>query len=175
MLGPPWMMDGGMRPNFPPRFDGPPGFRGPPGQFDDFHPRSRRFDDRRRFPKHEHGNDIGDDLYERPERRSRWGGNSPTNDNQGAGDSNNDESISNAQEPNEEFNDDYKETGDGGNSTEEMGQDNSEDVDEGGSTTPLRDEVPNNGATKDDETEMSERNESDVTLNADKAEVEEQA
>lgn len=72
-------MEGGMRPNFPPRFEGPndfyrgpPGPMGPPGIFDEsLHPRHRRHDDRRR------NRPDFDDESERPERRSRWSNQSP--------------------------------------------------------------------------------------------------
>lgn len=70
-------MDGGMRPNFPPRFDGPDFFRGP--HFDDHHMRHRR-DDRRRMGKPDmFENDHHPVEIERAERRSRWGNTSPKN------------------------------------------------------------------------------------------------
>lgn len=72
----PWM-DGGMRPSFPPRFDGPPDFfRGPPRMhFDDQFARLRREDGRRMpFDSSDHGPDM---MMDRSERRSRWGNTSP--------------------------------------------------------------------------------------------------
>lgn len=72
-------MDGGMRPNFPPRFDGPPDFyRGPPGgmHYDDQFVRHRR-DDRRRMSNNSQPFDEPNPEADRSERRSRWGNTSP--------------------------------------------------------------------------------------------------
>lgn len=86
-LGPPWMDGGGgMRPKFPPRFEGPGEFYrggpiappgaplGPPGIFDEPpHPRHRRHEDRGR-----HRPDFEEEIEsERRERRSRWSNSSP--------------------------------------------------------------------------------------------------
>lgn len=64
----------GMRPGFPPRFEGPDGpfFNRMP--FDDHHPRYRRHEERRRFPREENSSDNQD----KPDRRSRWSGGSPS-------------------------------------------------------------------------------------------------
>lgn len=65
------------RPNFPPRFDGP----GPPEffnrmPFDDHHPRHRRHDDRRRFPRDDGPPEML--MHDKPDRRSRWSSGSPS-------------------------------------------------------------------------------------------------
>lgn len=171
-------MDGGMRPNFPPRFDGPPGFRGPAGHFDEFQPRPRRYDDRRRFPKqYEHENDVGAEDYERgvEQRRSRWGGNSPCTEEEQNQDRN-DEVTENTEEPNKEYSNDYASIIEN-NSMDDVAEDSSRQKAEAGNTTPLRDEVENDGAMKKNigADNISERNESDVTLNAENAEVQEEA
>lgn len=119
-------MDGPMRPNFPPRFEGPPDefFRGPPGGgpigppgiFDEPpHPRHRRYDDRRR-----HRKDFDEEVaQERPERRSRWSKGSPQQENYNDGE----------EGTNEEYN--SHAPGDVAEAHEE---------ENAGNTTPVRDE-----------------------------------
>lgn len=63
----------GMRPGFPPRYEGPdsPYFNRMP--FDDHHPRHRRHDERRRFSREDNP-----EIQEKPDRRSRWSSGSPS-------------------------------------------------------------------------------------------------
>lgn len=110
-------MDGGMRPNFPPRFDGPPDFfRGPPRMhFDDQFLRHRRDDGRRMSGNvppfdNEHGPDGGD----RTERRnSRWSMTSPkmTNDSKPDNNGNNKEqnNVASQQQQQQQQSDDQQE------------------------------------------------------------------
>lgn len=68
-----------MRPGFPPRFEAP----GPPEffnrmPFDEHHPRHRRHDDRRRFPREDGPPEMH--IQEKPDRRSRWSNGSPRGD-----------------------------------------------------------------------------------------------
>lgn len=65
----------GMRPGFPPRFEGPDFFNRMP--FDEHHPRHRRHDDRRRFPRDD-GVPGEIHVHEKPDRKSRWGSGSPS-------------------------------------------------------------------------------------------------
>lgn len=73
---------GPMRPGFPPRFDGPEFYNRMP--FDDHHPRHRRHDDRRRFPRDDNlpPGELGPAPScgpppDKPDRKSRWGSGSP--------------------------------------------------------------------------------------------------
>lgn len=180
------MMDGGMRPNFQPRFDGPPGFRGPPGppHFDDFHQRGpRRYDDRRRYPKQHENEAAGGEEYERGERRSRWGGNSPETQTEDQIRSNRDEeNAAPSQESNEGYNNDsYGKIKDRDQDamvvedevSQENSQNNNKDI---GNTTPLRDEVENDDEMKcnNEESVTIERDESFVASNEGKGEVREE-
>lgn len=127
-------MDAGMRPNFPPRFDGPPDFfRGPPRMhFDDQFARHRREESRRMGLPFD--NDHGTDM-DRSERRSRWGNTSP----KAGSDFSNKADTNPVKEQNNNTNNGQQQQSP---QQQQSFKSNDKDADESlhGSTTPLHDE-----------------------------------
>lgn len=141
-------MEGGVRPNFPPRFDGPNEFyrgppgppggpMGPPGIFDEppLHPRHRRHDDRRR-----HRPEFDDEPH-RLDKRNQWGNHSPPQFSEAP--------EQNVAERHEE----------GGEAPLENKAAEEPAVEDVGNTTPLRDEPAEEQSTEGEPQPVEETNE----------------